>query len=413
MSRPSFLKGLRVVDLSMGWAGPLAARHLADMGAEVLKIESCARFDWWRGWEPTQEWLDAGGAEKSVTFNMVNRNKLDATLDLTADRGRELLLELVAKSDVVVENYSAGVLPKLHLGYEVLRQAKPDLILLSMPAFGSSGPWRAYRAYGSTTEQASGLPHLSGEEGRLPVMAHVALGDAVGGLNGAAALLTAVRHLKKTGAGQFVDLSQSECLFPLGAHGIVEQAVTGKPPFRSGNGSPRFAPHGVYRCAGSDRWLAVQVQNEAQWAGFREALGGLVAGFGSVADRLQRRGELDAAVTRWTRGRDAWAAMNRLQAAGVPSGVVRPASDLTRDAHLQARGYWRIMERDFVGAQPNPLAPYRLVGAPFDIERPAPTLGRHNREILGGILGLSGREIADLAKSGIIGDRPRLPARRT
>ena len=173
------------------------------------------------------------------------------------------------------------------------------------------------------------------------------------------------------------------------------------------------APHGVYRCAGSDRWLAVQVQNEAQWAGFREALGGLVAGFGSVADRLQRRGELDAAVTRWTRGRDARAAMNRLQAAGVPSGVVRPASDLTRDAHLQARGYWRIMERDFVGAQPNPPAPYRLVGAPFDIERPAPTLGRHNREILGGILGLSVREIADLAKSGIIGDRPRLPARRT
>ncbi len=411
MSRPSFLKGLRVVDLSMGWAGPLAARHLADMGAEVLKIESCARFDWWRGWEPTQEWLDAGEAEKAVTFNMVNRNKLDATLDLTAQRGRGLLLELVSKSDIVVENYSAGALPKLNLGYEVLRQAKPNLIMLSLPAFGSTGPWRTYRAYGSTTEQASGLPHLCGKDGGLPTMAHVALGDAVGGLNGAAALLTAVRRLNKTGEGQFVDLSQSECLFPLGAHGIVEQAVTGKTPSRWGNGSPRFAPHGVYRCAGSDRWLAVQVQNEAQWAGLREAVGRPVAGFGSVEDRLERRGELDEAVTRWTRAHDAWEAMRLLQSAGVPAGVVRPASDLTEDAHLQARGYWRIMERDFVGAQPNPLAPYRLVGAPFDIERPAPTLGRHNREILGGILGLSDREIADLAESGIIGNRPLMPVR--
>ncbi len=411
MSRPTILRGLRVVDLSMGWAGPLAARQLADMGAEVLKVESCSRFDWWRGWEPTQEWLDADEAEKAVPFNMVNRNKLDVTLDLSKDRGRQLFLDLVSKSDVVIENYSAGVLPKLNLQYDVLREVKPNLVMMSMPAFGSTGPWREYRAYGSTTEQASGLPHLSGNAEWLPTMVHVALGDAVGGLNGAAALLTAIRHLNRTGEGQFMDLSQSECLFPLGAHGIIEQAVTGEAPARIGNSSQQFAPHGVYRCAGDDQWLAVQVQSDKQWAALRETIGDELGGFGSLENRLERSGELDEAVSRWTRKQSPWEAMTILQSAGVPAGVVRPASDLTRDSHLEARGYWKIMGRDFVGAQPNPIAPYRLVGAPFDIDRPAPTLGQHNREVLGGILGLSSNEITELATSGIIGNRPLMPAR--
>lgn len=409
MIRSQLLKGIRVVDLSMGWAGPLAARNLADMGAEVLKVESCARFDWWRGWEPTQEWLDANEAERAIAFNMVNRNKLDVTLDLATDRGRKLLLDLVAVSDVVVENYSSGVLPKLNLQCEVLKQVNPELVMMSMPAFGSTGPWKEYRAYGSTTEQASGLPHLTGEGHWSPTMIHVALGDAVAGLNGAAALLTALRHRKRTGQGQIMDLSQSECLFPLAAHGIVEQSVTGKAPKRLGNRSSQFAPHGVYRCAGDDRWLAIQVQTDEQWSALATEIGLNDERFAMSHGRLANQAEIDRVISAWLADRECREAMHLLQARKVPAGVVSPASELTNDPHLKSRGHWRIIEREFVGHQPNPLAPYRLVGAPFDIERPAPTLGEHNREILGEILGLTDKEIARLAESGIIGNRPKMP----
>ena len=199
------LAGIRIVDLSMGWAGPLACRHLADLGADVIKVESCERFDWWRSWEATEEWIADNGAEKSVAFNMVNRNKRAITLDLEHPEGRDLFLQLVKTANAVVENYSGNVMPKLGLNYEVLKAAKSDIILLSMPAFGSTGPWAKFRAYGSTVEQSSGLPHLQGFVEDQPTMLHVALGDAVGGITGASALLTALRHQARTGAGQFVD----------------------------------------------------------------------------------------------------------------------------------------------------------------------------------------------------------------
>ena len=154
----ALLQGIRVIDLSMGWAGPLAARHLADMGADVIKVESCRYFDWWRGWDLTPEAMKIHAWEKSAAFNMVNRNKRGITLDLSSERGSDLLKELVATADVVVENYAGSVLPKLGLDYEVLCKANPSIVMLSMPPFGSTGEWKSYRAYGSTVEQASGFP---------------------------------------------------------------------------------------------------------------------------------------------------------------------------------------------------------------------------------------------------------------
>jgi crotonobetainyl-CoA:carnitine CoA-transferase CaiB-like acyl-CoA transferase len=171
MSAPP-LQGIRVVDLSMGWAGPLCGRHLADNGAEVIKVESCRHFDWWRGWEATQAFIDDNGAEKSAAFNMVNRNKFGITLDLLRPMGNALLKRLVGLCDVVIENYSGGVLPKLGLDYPALRAVKPDLIMMSMPAFGATGSWRDYRAYGSTVEHASGLPHLNGAPEWPPSASH-------------------------------------------------------------------------------------------------------------------------------------------------------------------------------------------------------------------------------------------------
>ena len=406
MSRPGILAGVRVVDLSMGWAGPLAARHLADMGADVVKVEGCVRFDWWRGWEATQAWIDDHGAEKNPAFNMVNRNKRDLTLDLSTAVGCDLLKRLVAISDVVVENYSAGVLPKLGLDYPVLSKINPAVVMISMPAFGTSGPWASYRAYGSTVEQASGLPHLSGESGHPPTMVHVALGDSVGGLNGAAALLTALYAKHRTGKGQHLDLSQSECLFPLGIQGILTQSVTGEPPQRPGNRSARYAPHGVYPCVGEDEWIAIGVHTEDEWTAFSSFSG--IDGFADVNDRLDRVDELDAAVAAFTEGQVAEVLMQELQALGVRAGHAVSGLELATEAHLVSRGFWKLMERDHVGVLPHPAPPYRVGEEPFDIDRPAPTLGQHNRELLSELLGLSDAEIDDLERQGIIGSKPRL-----
>ena len=286
----SALGGIRIVDLSMGWAGPLACRHLADLGADVIKVESCERFDWWRSWEATEEWIADDGAEKSVAFNMVNRNKRAITLDLEHPEGRYLFLELVKTANAVVENYSGNVMPKLGLSYDVLAAAKPDIVLLSMPAFGSTGPWAKFRAYGSTVEQSSGLPHLQGFAEDQPTMLHVALGDAVGGITGASALLTALRHQARTGQGQFVDLSQVEALHGLASHGILEYAITGRSPARQGNLSPHAAPHGVYPCRDNARnedvWVVIQAFNETQWQALQVVTAPALDRFGDLSDRL-------------------------------------------------------------------------------------------------------------------------------
>ncbi len=398
---------MRVIDLSMGWAGPLAARHLVDMGAQVIKIESCERFDWWRGWEATEAWIAQNAAETSAAFNTVNRNKLDVTLDLMSADGKALFERLVAVADVVVENYSAGVLPKLGLGYEALTAVNPELVMLSMPAFGSNGPWSAYRAYGSTVEHASGLPHLNGEPQWPPTMVHVAYGDAVGGLNGAAALLTALRHRRRTGRGQYLDLSQSEGLFPLGIHGILEQSVSGRPPPRTGNRSLSCAPHGVYPALGDDQWVVIQILTEPQWRGLSGLIG--LHQFSDVADRLARRDELDRAVGAWTQWRGARDIMWQLQAIGVPAAATYNMLDVLNDPQLEARRFWQMLDREYVGRQPHPVAPYRTGEAPSAIETPAPTLGQHNRKVLTELLGLTEQDLARLTKAGVIGDRPVMP----
>jgi len=400
------LKKIRIVDLSMGWAGPLACRQLADMGADVIKVESCVRFDWWRSWEATPEWIRDDGAEKSSAFNMVNRNKRAITLDLEHASGRELLLRLVASADAVVENFSGTVLPKLNLSYEVFKKVNEKIILVSMPAFGSTGPWANFRAYGSTVEQASGLPHLLGSAEDLPAMHHVAYGDAVGGLNGAAALLVALRHQARTGLGQFVDVSQVEGLFPLASHGIMEFSANRRQPVRSGNRREDINPHGVYPCVGDDEWIVIQIFNDAQW----QALRGIASPYlDEFADRFAQPEALDHSIARWTKEQTAQELMYALQARQIPAVVTNKASGLLQDAHLDEGGYWQWMDRAVVGNQPNPSPPFRVNAQRIKIGKPAPTLGQHNHEILVGELGITQQQYELLNERGIIGQRPRMP----
>ncbi len=402
------LTGIRIVDLTMGWAGPLATRNLADLGAEVIKVESCKRFDWWRSWEATPEWVADNGAEKSPQYLSVNRNKLDITLDLEHPKGRELLLKLVTTANALVENYSGSVLPKLGLDYPSLVNANPDLVMVSMPAFGSTGPWSEFRAYGSTVEHSSGLPHLVGDPQQPPTMQHVAFGDAVGGLNGTAAILTALWHQKQTGAGQFVDLSQVECLFPLAAQGVLQQSVTVEAPQRTGNAHPEFAPYGVYPCSGDDAWIVIEVTSEDQWQALQRLIPGL-ADFSDLTDRMQRRKNLDTMIAQWTLEQSADAAMQTLQARGVIAAKLNNGHDLLHEPQLRDRGYLQWLERDHVGLQPNASAPFRTGAGPIPIRHPAPTLGQDNDYVLTEILGLSAKELSALENQEIIGTKPRLP----
>lgn len=397
------LAGLRIIDLTMGWAGPSATRHLGDLGAEIVKVEACQYPDWWRGTDKRAAFFEQKLYEKSYWYHAMNRNKLGVTLDLTTPAGKDLLKRLVAGADAVIENYSVEVLPKLGLDYGALCAVKPDLVMVSMPAFGTGNAWSTCRAYGSTLEQASGLPTLTGFPGGPPTMNHTAYGDPVGGFNAAAALLIALLHRKRTGEGQLVDLSQVECMMPMVAPALIAQSALGAVPPRLGNRHPVHTPQGAFRCAGGDAWIVVTVASDAAWRGLCRVLGREeLAGLGAAA-RHARADEIEAAIGAWAAARTADSAMAALQGAGVAAGAARSPLDLTRDPHLRARGFWREADNEFMGRHLHSAAPFREGSAPYPLVRPSPTLGQHNAAVLGGLLGLEAADVARLAAAGVIG----------
>jgi crotonobetainyl-CoA:carnitine CoA-transferase CaiB-like acyl-CoA transferase len=401
------LEGVRVIDFSMGWAGPICTRTLADLGADVIKIEAIQYPDWWRGVDRRPAYVLEQMYEKSVRYCIMNRNKRGITLDLTRPQGLQLAKRLLADADLVVDNYSVEVLPKLGLGYEVLSKANPKLVMMSMSAFGSGSVHRDCRAYGSTLEQGSGLPSVVGDASGPPVMSHTAFGDAVGGLNGCAAVLIALIHARLTGNGQFIDLAQIECMMPFAAPWIVAHSIDGRKPMKYGNRHPDFVPHGCFSCAGADNWIVVAASSEAMWPKLARLLGrgdwAADENLRSAAGRRQIENEIEAAIADWTSTRVPDEAMSLLQAAGVASGVARLPIDLLKDPQLRARGFIQEADRAFIGKHPQPSMPFRETGKPFPIRSAPPTLGEHNREILAGMLGLSDAEIDQLTRDGIIG----------
>jgi crotonobetainyl-CoA:carnitine CoA-transferase CaiB-like acyl-CoA transferase len=409
------LDGVRVVDLSMGWAGPIATRMLGDLGAEIVKVEACAYADWWRGVDNRPGAAAERLYEKTGRFNALNRSKLGITLDLTHPEGVAALKALVADADAVVENYAADVLPKLGLDYARLREVNPSLVMASMCGFGSTGPWRDCRAYGSTLEHASGLPGIAGRPGDPPVMGHIAFGDATGGLNAAAALLVALLHRKRTGEGQLIDLSQVECMLPMAAPAMIACSA-GAQPERTGNRHPDHAPHGVFRCLGEDQWLAVTVTDDAMWQACALAIGrrDLAAdpSLRTAAGRLADQDRIEQAVSAWTATETADRAMAALQEAGVAAGVARAPYALFHDPQLLARGYWRTFPRPFIGDFPQSVLPFREGNAPYPIECIAPTLGQHTDAVLTRLLGYTPERLAHLAREGVTGTET-VPSRRT
>lgn len=391
------LTGLRVVDLSMFWSGPLTAELLAQYGAEVVKVESVQRVDGWRGL------AGAATIEESQLFNGVNLNKFGVTLDLTSPRGRELLRPLVERADVLVENFSPRVMGNFGLTDEVLHEWNPALVVLSMPAFGLTGPWRDYVGFAPTIEQLAGLPELTGYCNGPPALCGNSPADPCAGLTGLFALL-ATLHADRPGA--HVDLSQLEALTGLLAPELVAQQLHDGTPSRRGNSGPN-APEGCYPCAGEDHWMVIAAADDDAWAALDECAGRRWSADPRFADAAARRANaaaLDAEIAAWTRGLPASELATELQRRGVVAAPVLHASQLLADDHLRARGSRRRLARDHVPEVEYCVLPFKFAGTPGLVDRPAPTLGHDNDEILGGWLGCDEGELAMLRAERVIGE---------
>jgi benzylsuccinate CoA-transferase BbsF subunit len=411
---PDALAGYRVLDFGTAFASPMAAHLLADMGAEVIKIESQTRLDGLRLGRPIVGEDIAGGdrgewPEYQPVFHGLNRSKLGVTVNIKHPEGVELLKRLVRVCDVVVNNFSPGVMDRAGLGYDALRAEKPDLIYASLPAAGESGPLRDIVTYAPVIAALAGISGLVGYSGRREDFVgtlQVAFCDAVGALHAVVAILAALRHRKATGEGQAIEVAQWEAAASMLGEGLLDYVMNGRVLSPAGNSHPTMVPHDNYRCAGEDAWVAIAVRSADEWRAFCRATDHPEwaddARFADAYRRRQHRSELDSLITTWTSQRTPYEAMETLQAAGVAAMPVMNLEDQFRDPHLREREIHLESEHPKVGLEFLHGIPWRLSGTPGRIRRPAPLLGEHNHYVFGELLGLPEAEIQRLVEAGAI-----------
>jgi len=407
------LEGIRVVDLTAFWSGPFAALTLANMGAEIIKLEAPKRMDGWRG-AVVSGLPEERIWERSPLFNPMNNDKLGITLDLSNPKGVAIFKELVKISDVVMENYTPRVMKNFGLDYSALKELKPDIIMISMPAHGSTGPWKDKPGFAYPIEQMSGIPQLTGNPDGPPRMTETSPSDPAAGINGAAAVLTALLYRQRTGKGQYIDLSQIEALTGCLGDAIVEYTMNKQVRPRYGNHHPFWAPQGFYRCKGDDKWVGITVKSDGEWQAFCQAIGrpALVEDerFADTMNRWQNQDELDVMIEEWTVEHEKYEVMNILQKAGVAAAPVMDGIDHLNDPHLNERGTFQKVDREVTGTHrlPIPTSPMRFSKCPISIRRPAPTLGEHNEYVYGELLGMSKGEVQALYDEQIICKLPVL-----
>jgi benzylsuccinate CoA-transferase BbsF subunit len=382
------LAGVRVVEFSWVIAGPLMTKYLALLGAEVIRVES----------ERRPEFRSRGGA-----FALLNDNKKSCRLDLSNERARDLARRLVAKADVVVENFGTGVVERLGLGYEALRRVRPDLIMLSCSGLGRSGPDRDKLAFGTLLQLSSGWSALQGQPGADEILVGGAWTDPLCAATGAFALLAALHQRRQTGRGTFIDFSMVEATLCGVPESLMEYAMNRRQPARRGNSDPAAAPHGVYPCRGDDEWVAIAVGSQVEWRRLALALGQpdwtTEERFADAVGRKRHEPALDALIAAWTAERSAEEIVEALQAAGVPAGPVLPAWRLPADPHLRARGLFVETEAPLGGRRLTIGAPWRIQPDFSPTYAPAPRLGQDDEYVFKELLGLSDGEIAELVES--------------
>ena len=418
------LAGVRVLDLTTAWAGTSATRALGALGADVIKIESPHSYDGWRG--PVRPPKSGRGNyadqeardrpyERTPLFGTANRNKRAIGLHLACEEGRAIFLKLLERSDVVLSNFSARVLPNLGLDYDSLRQVKRDIIYLAMPAYGTTGPYKHGVAYGNTMEGMSGLSHRFGYEGGRPLLTHVTYGDPIAGVHAAVAVLAALRRLRETGVGAFIDLSQQETLLAQNSEMLVKHSIDQLPTGREGNKTFGHAPHGYYPSRDNDEWIAIAAPDQAAWKALQSTLESPDLGDAKFATnelRLEHRDELDELLDKATARHDKHELADSLARAGVIAAPVLRFAELQADPHITARGVFEEVDHLEVGPRLYPRMPLTIDGEPLLTTRPTPLFAQHNREVFGDLLGMSAEELQELAERDVVGDLPKDALRR-
>ena len=392
------LAGVRVADFSVHAAGPFAGLMLAELGAQVIKIESSARLDITR--RPHTMY-----GKPPSSFEQINANKLSVCLNLKETRAVELALELVRVSDLALENFRPGVLTRLGLGYEAMREVRPDIILVSLSSNGQTGPERDFAGYAPMFAALGGLGHLTGYADGPPVELRHAM-DHTGGMLAAFAAAAALCAKRNTNLGQHVDVSVRDMGASFIGPALLEYAMNGREAHRQGNRDDAAAPQGVYRCLGDDAWVSLSVATDEEWDGLVEALDrpGWAAGdrFGDGYRRWLHHDELDRLLEEWTVSRPPWEVAERLQAHGVAAFPSLAPNDLMLDEHLLERGVFPTVFHEEKGSQRAVAPPWRFTSTPAAIDRWTPDLGENNLEVFHGILGRSQAEIQALEAARVI-----------
>ncbi len=395
--------GVRVIDMSWMWAGPYCALQLAELGAEVIRIESNQRPCMNRRVPPYAN--NEPGLNRGGSFNQWNQAKKSVLLDMKQPEAVDLARDLAAVSDVFIENYAVGVVDRLGLGYDELSRRNPRLVMCSLSGYGLTGPYRSRVAFGTPLTMISGLAELSGYIGHGPSEVGLSYGDPNAGLHGAFAILAALWKREETGLGQYIDLSQWESLMAILPEGILPFTMRDEQPPRMGNRDPQWAPHGIYPAKGEDRWVSIAIRTDEEWRKLAGHIGGGVQDdprFATAPLRKEHEDELDAAISAWTRERDDWALTDLLQAGHLAVAPAMDMRDVADDPHMNERGFFVRLEHPEAGVQQHAGIPWKLHGTPVAIDEPAPCMGEDNEYVVMELLGRSREEYERLLAGGVL-----------
>lgn len=399
--RTGALAGLRVIEMGFAAAGPLVGKYLANFGAEVIRLESRLAADVFRTTYPPFK-DGVVHPDRAGMFAFYNDGKRSATLNLKHPRGVALARSLIGGADVFVESFTPGTVARLGLAPETLRAGHPGLIVLSSCNQGQTGPHAFHPGYGSQLSALAGFVQLLGEaDSETPVLLYGPYIDYVAVGYGTIAVLAALERRKRTGQGCVIDLSQYEAGLQFLTPTILEFAATGRIPGRAGNADAVAAPHGVYRCAGADRWVALSVWDDAEWRILRDSAGLDGDEFTTAAGRLGSRADLDARVNAWTATRERDAVVALLRSAGLRVAPVLSISELFTDPQLTHRTMWPAVRHPLIGDMHVMAPPFKLSATPSLQERPGPTVGADNDHVFGELLGLSADERRSLEADGV------------
>tara|TARA_B100000161_G_scaffold260404_1_gene227360 strand:- start:363 stop:1619 length:1257 start_codon:yes stop_codon:yes gene_type:complete len=406
------LNGIRILDLTHVWAGPLATRIFSDLGAEIIKVErALGRGTKVATTEPIAGWLGGEPGDEpwnnNAAFAKLARNSQSISLDLKKPRGKELFLELVAKADVVIENFSARAMPSMQLGWETLKKHNPGLIYITMPGYGTTGPYKDWVAFGPTVEPMTGLSQMLGYSENEPRNSAMALMDPIAGTTATVALLTALREREETNLGAFVEMSLHEAGTVFNGPWLIDHQL-GNDLKPYGNAHPQMAPHGVYKCRSRDLeddadWVAIACENAEDWCNLLCLLDLDFDPSWDLAVRQRFRSEIDLAITAWTLQFDKHDAAERLQRAGIPAGPVATAPDMLLEAQASERDFFVPLERSATLVPGNPI---HMEGLSSKEWSPCPRLGAQSQRILQNWLGYTPSDTRAFLDAGIIAEAP-------